>query len=206
MNEDNTLLEKYATIAQIITQEKGPFKLFALLKREDFPWEWDVVLSAHWLPGEKKMDALRFIFDKIRAVLNQDEFLNISKLVLLDINEPFVKAFQTFLEEQDNPKVFSNIDIQGIEMRTGLIIVSPVSSSPQKAIQPHSPELLTQASKWIRKAASQGDNEAQNTLGLMYLKGEGVKKDVRLAKKWFAKAAALGHPSAQQNLEALHHF
>jgi len=64
--------------------------------------------------------------------------------------------------------------------------------------------LLTQASKWIRKAASQGDNEAQNTLGLMYLKGEGVKKNVGLAKKWFAKVAALGHPSAQQNLEALH--
>ncbi len=204
MNEDNTLLEKYATIAQMITQEKGPFKLFALFKREDFPWEWDIVLSAQWLPGEKKMDALRFIFDKIRPVLNHDEFLNISKLVLLDINEPFVKAVQTFLEEHDNPKVFSNTDIEGIEMRTGIMIVSPVSSSSQKAILPHSPELLTQASKWIRKAASQGDNEAQNTLGLMYLKGEGVKKNVRLAKKWFAKAAALGHPSAQQNLEALH--
>ncbi len=97
------------------------------------------------------MDALRFIFDKIRAILNHDEFLNISKLVLLDINEPFVKAFQTFLEEQDNPKVFSNTDIQNIEIRTGLMIVSPVSSSPQKAILPHSPELLTQASSFNRE-------------------------------------------------------
>jgi len=39
----------------------------------------------------------------------------------------------------------------------------------------------------------------------MYLKGEGVKKNMNLAKKWFKKAATLGHVHAQQSLEALQH-
>jgi hypothetical protein len=163
--------------------------------------EWDVVLSAPWLPKEQKMDSYRFIFDKIRAVLNHQEFINISKLVLLDINEPFVKQLQTFLEQHQNPKTLANIEINGVEIREGHMIVSPVR---QQNISPQSPELLTKASQWIRQAATQGDSEAQYTLGLMYLKGEGVKKNARLAKKWFRQAAALGHAYAQQNLEGLH--
>jgi len=202
MNEDKTLLEKYAAIAQTIVQEKGPFKLFALFKREDFPWEWDVVLSAQWLPGNE-MESLKFIFYKIRAVLTQKEFLNISKVVLLDVNEPFVKELQSFLEEHNNPKAFSNTDINGIEMREGLMIISPIRS--QEEILPNSSELLTKASKWIRKAATHGDREAQNTIGIMYLKGEGVKRNLSIAKNWFKKAAALGHAEAQHNLDALHH-
>ncbi|OQY56398.1 MAG: hypothetical protein DRR08_31480 [Candidatus Parabeggiatoa sp. nov. 2] len=202
MNENHTLLEKYATIAQTITVDKGPFKLFALFKREYFPWEWDVVLSAPWLPGDKKRDAYRFIFDKIRVILNHEEFINISKLVLLDINEPFVKELQSFLEEHHNPKTLANIEINGVEIREGLMIISPVSPLQQE-ILPDSPELLTKASRWIRKAATQGDSEAQYTLGLMYLKGEGVKKNVRLAKKWFRQAAAQGHAPAQQKAQLI---
>jgi len=198
---NDTLVEKYAVIAQTIAQEKGQFKLFALLKREAYPWEWDVVISAQWLPGENEMESLKFIFAKIRAVLNQQEFFNIAKIVLLDVREPFVKELQTFLEEHNNPQTFSHTEIQDIDFREGLMIVSP--ANPQADI-PNSSELLLKASPWIRKAAKQGNKEAQNTLGLMYLKGEGVKKNLRLAKTWFKKAAALGHTPAQNHLEALH--
>jgi len=105
------------------------------------------------------------------------------------------------LAEHHNPTEFSNAEINGLEISRGYIITSPI---PQPA-SPSSKELLTQASKWIRKAATGGDREAQNTLGLMYLKGEGAKKNLNLAKKWFKKAAALGHAQAQQNLQALQH-
>jgi TPR repeat protein len=157
-----------------------------------------VVLSAEWLPGDE-MESLRFIFGKIRAVLNHKEFINISKVVLLDVNEPFVKELQAFLEKHHNPKAFSNTEINHVEIREGLMIVSPISSIDE--ILPNSSDILTKASQWIRKAATQGDSEAQTTLGLMYLKGEGVK----LAKKWFKKAAALGNVQAQSHLETLCH-
>jgi uncharacterized protein len=49
-------------------------------------------------------------------------------------------------------------------------------------------------------AAKQGDAEAQNNLGLMYVKGNGVPQDYAEAAKWFRKAAEQGFAPAQYNL------
>jgi hypothetical protein len=42
------------------------------------------------------------------------------------------------------------------------------------------------AAKWYRKAADQGDPDAQLNLGLMYVNGTGVKKSYVSSYKWFA--------------------
>ena len=54
--------------------------------------------------------------------------------------------------------------------------------------------------KWYRKAAEQGDVEAQHNLGLMYYNGEGVAEDNAEAVKWFRKAAEQGYARAQYGL------
>ena len=46
----------------------------------------------------------------------------------------------------------------------------------------------TEAAKWYRKAADQGDADSQNSLALMYKEGEGVPKDVVEAYKWISLA------------------
>ena len=51
------------------------------------------------------------------------------------------------------------------------------------------PKDYAEAVKWYRKAAEQGDAEAQFNLGLMYADGEGVPKDYAEAVKWYRKAA-----------------
>jgi hypothetical protein len=86
------------------------FKLFALFERENIQSIWDVVLAADWLPGEE-MKSLRYVFGKIRAVLDKKEFLIVSKVVLLDVNEPFIEELQDYLEDYNNPSVFSNVEI-----------------------------------------------------------------------------------------------
>ena len=58
----------------------------------------------------------------------------------------------------------------------------------------------SEATKWFRLAAEQGDAEAQWNLGLMYHKGRGVIKDDREAVRWFRKAAQQGDPDAQRFL------
>ena len=55
----------------------------------------------------------------------------------------------------------------------------------------------TEAAKWFRKAAEQGDAVAQYTLGIMYSEGEGVSQDYKKAVKWFRKAAEQGDSAAQ---------
>lgn len=46
-----------------------------------------------------------------------------------------------------------------------------------------------EALKWFRRAAAQGDPDAQNSLGQMYEDGEGVQQNYLLAAKWYRRAA-----------------
>ena len=48
--------------------------------------------------------------------------------------------------------------------------------------------------------ARQGKANAQRNLGLMYLDGEGVPLDYKMAVKWFRLAAEQGNADAQNNL------
>ena len=50
--------------------------------------------------------------------------------------------------------------------------------------------------KWYRKAAEQGLTPAQNNLGFMYNKGQGVPRDYVQAHKWFNLAATKGDKDA----------
>ena len=54
----------------------------------------------------------------------------------------------------------------------------------------------------LRKAAEQGDAEAQYLLGLAYWSGDGVDKDEREGVRWFHKAADQGYVRAQFKLGA----
>ena len=59
------------------------------------------------------------------------------------------------------------------------------------------PKDYTEAVKWFRKAAEQGNAEAQNLLGSMYLIGMGVIQDFVYAHMWFNIAASNGIDSAK---------
>jgi len=62
----------------------------------------------------------------------------------------------------------------------------------------------SQAVEWYRKAAEQGNADAQNYLGVMYEKGQGVNQDYSQAVEWFRKAAEQGYASAQCNLGVMY--
>jgi TPR repeat protein len=57
-----------------------------------------------------------------------------------------------------------------------------------------------EASKWYRKAAKAGDDEAQYNLGLMYIFGEGVKKNPNAGLRWLKAAAFTGNDVAEETL------
>lgn len=60
-----------------------------------------------------------------------------------------------------------------------------------------------EAAKWYRKAAEQGNSDAQYSLGHMYLFGLGVRQSNRDAANWFLKAAAQGNAKARKRLESI---
>ncbi|WP_455210973.1 tetratricopeptide repeat protein, partial [Kaarinaea lacus] len=59
---------------------------------------------------------------------------------------------------------------------------------------------LVVAAQWYKKAATEGDADAQYELGDMYKQGTGVEQNNSLAIKWFRKAANQGHEAAKRRL------
>ncbi|MEJ2488247.1 MAG: NifU family protein [Sulfurovaceae bacterium] len=57
---------------------------------------------------------------------------------------------------------------------------------------------------WEEEAASKNGDQAMVNLGLLYLKGEGVQKDIVSAKEWFEKALAHDNASAYYNLALMY--
>ena len=60
-----------------------------------------------------------------------------------------------------------------------------------------------QAHKLYKFAAMRGNVKAQNALGQLYERGEGVEKDDTQARFWYEIAAHYGHKQAKKNLKAL---
>ena len=54
------------------------------------------------------------------------------------------------------------------------------------------------------RLANQGNAYSQNSLGLMYSKGQGVRQDYQKAFEWYTKSANQGLASAQFNLGLLY--
>src|SRR4051812_21673675 len=52
----------------------------------------------------------------------------------------------------------------------------------------------------LKPLAEKGDAAAQADLGICFINGDGVKKDLQEAIKWFRNAADQGNPAGQQNL------
>ena len=57
--------------------------------------------------------------------------------------------------------------------------------------------------KWLRRAAEQGDADAQNNLGEMYLEGTGVPEDDVLAHMWWSLSASMGNDGAAERRDGV---
>ena len=66
------------------------------------------------------------------------------------------------------------------------------------------PQDSTEAVKWLRQAAEQGQGPAQMALGNMYRFGDGVSEEFIEAAKWHRKASDQGNGHAQAALEMMY--
>lgn len=66
-------------------------------------------------------------------------------------------------------------------------------------------EAKIESKEELEAKAAKGDAHAQFELGAMYHDGQGVQKDLTIAKQWFEKSAALGDVRAQFNLGVMYY-
>ena len=85
-----------------------------------------------------------------------------------------------------------------MRLYAALLFAIFVSLSPYSYSQSKAP--LAESIEALRARAEKGDVDAQNNLGEMYAKGQGVPLDYVEAVSWFRKAADGGYARAQFNL------
>jgi hypothetical protein len=68
------------------------------------------------------------------------------------------------------------------------------------------PKSDTEALRWLRKAAEQGDAKAQSAIGSIYYYGQGVPQDYAESLRWFRKSADQGYAKAQDNLGSMYYY
>ena len=61
----------------------------------------------------------------------------------------------------------------------------------------------SEAIKWYRMAADQGDARAQKNLGIMYYKGQGVDQSNNNALRWLYKSAKQGNEDAKSAINKI---
>lgn len=75
----------------------------------------------------------------------------------------------------------------------------------ESANRHHRQKNYAQALAIYTKLANEGNPSAQNNLGLMYAKGQGVPQDYQKAVEWYTKATNQGDADAQNNLGSMYY-
>jgi hypothetical protein len=80
-------IEKLKSVIRALEKEHGPFLIFALFLREAALERWDIVISATWL-NSTEMGAYKIISSKLQEFLSDSELVQLSRIVLLDQDDP----------------------------------------------------------------------------------------------------------------------
>src|SRR5690554_3830092 len=86
------LVKKFRKIESLLSEEKGEFNLFALFLRDGSANKWDLLVSADWIEGNKP-ESLQIINEKIQEYLEKKELLKLSRIVLIDEDNPALETF-----------------------------------------------------------------------------------------------------------------
>jgi hypothetical protein len=126
--------EKLARLERTLSEERGPFNLFALFLREDAPDVWDLVVAAKWLEDDRP-SALADISRRVRASLRPDEITKLSRVVIVERTDPTVKAIASAMSIDHGVAEIANSTFFGLAIRHAFIITAQLNPSPNKTLQ-----------------------------------------------------------------------
>ena len=123
-------IEKLASLARDITSEKGEFSLFALFLREDADDKWDLLASAPWLEANKR-ESLDYLVNQLRARLNTQELLSLSRIVVLEKGNPVLEAIHKRIKVRHGMVEVRDSISFGVTIKHAYIITSERENSPR---------------------------------------------------------------------------
>ena len=117
------LVEKIAKLGQAISEEKGPFQLFALFLREDAPDKWDLIVAAPWIEHDKAK-AVTYIAHKAQKALTKTELVKLSRIVAIDKGNPALDVLHRMFHLEYGLAEIKDCNFFGLQIKHAYVIVS----------------------------------------------------------------------------------
>ena len=117
--------EKLALLEQEISAQKGDFSLFGLFLRENAKDEdkWDLLVAAPWLDADEKQ-GLEYLAKEIQKRLEPDELLSISRIVVLEKENPVLRAIHKVVNVKHKDFEVKDNNFYGVEISQAFISTS----------------------------------------------------------------------------------
>lgn len=117
------IVDKLVALERDLCDERGAFLLFALLLRDEAPGKWDLIASAPWLHPDRRKDWV-FLVERVRDRLSSSEYLDLSRIVLLEHDNPVLKAIQAIINVEHGTFEIRETSIDGLYVKHGFVITS----------------------------------------------------------------------------------
>jgi len=117
------LAEKLRGIETEISLEKGDLLLFSLVLRDRSQDRWDLLISASWIPA-KKRGTLDYIAGKLKGKLNTRELQRISRIVILEPDDPFVTNMQSAIQVEHGMTEWIDCTINNVRIDQAYVITA----------------------------------------------------------------------------------
>jgi len=106
-----------------MSEQKGPFHLFALFLREDIQDKWDLLVAAPWI-SEDKSEALKYIGSAVQQSLDKNELMKITRVVMIDDTNPALEALQRAMSIEHGSAEIMNSNFFGLNIKHAYLITS----------------------------------------------------------------------------------
>jgi hypothetical protein len=117
------LLLRFGELERTLSQERGPFALFALFLREDAVDKWDLILAAPWIERDRKL-ALSEITQRLQATFSPEELSLLSRVVFVELANPAVEAVNQAVRIQHGTAEVRESNFFGLQIKHAYIISS----------------------------------------------------------------------------------
>lgn len=117
------LIDKLRQIEKQLSEEQGPFYLFGLFQREEAADKWDLLVSAAWIQKDKYA-GLQLIAKRIQDKLSKDEVIQLSRIVLIDDDNPALESLNRSVQIEHGITEIRNSNFFGLDIKRAIIITS----------------------------------------------------------------------------------
>ncbi|MRW87250.1 hypothetical protein GJ698_24580 [Pseudoduganella sp. FT26W] len=116
-------IEKMKQIELQISNEHGPFELFALFRPDTTLKLWDVLVSAKWM-GQSELDSMRIVAKPMNRAFSAQEIVQFSGIVIIPADDEALRKFQTEVQVEHGLREFRNVTFFDVPILHAYVITS----------------------------------------------------------------------------------